>query len=83
MFLDHYPCQAVRIYTWVNLKDGVKMIFDRNHFPGSTKQVTFGKIAVTVISYEGCALFSDRTLVWDRNNVTAGGFVDVANAMER
>ncbi len=83
MFLDHYPCQAVRIYTWVNLKDGVKMIFDRNRFPGSTKQVIFGKIPVTVISYEGCALFSDRTLVWDRNNVTAGGFVDVANAMER
>lgn len=83
MFLDHYSCQAVRIYTWVNLNDGVKIIFDWNHFPGSTKQALFGKIAVTVISYEGCALFSDRTLVWDRNNVTAGGFMDVANAMER
>jgi len=30
-----------------------------------------------------CALFSDRTLVWDRNNVTSGGFMDVANAMEK
>ncbi|KTG42840.1 hypothetical protein cypCar_00028817, partial [Cyprinus carpio] len=24
-----------------------------------------------------------KTLVWDRNNVTAGGFMDVANAMEK
>lgn len=62
MFLDHYSCQAVRIYTWVNLNDGVKIIFDWNHFPGSTKpeptnKNIFGKIAVTVISYEGLLCF--------------------------